>query len=188
MMGFRIRDVEEDFESQDVVYRDHLEKFNKKNNGDLWRYFYWDFFHDGIISSIFFKKGMGEVEFLMSCPNIKKKKGNDFEYVNVDFKCTFTNVAYFLFDNKDSVNDYEENFTFLYAEVNSLKKIIEEKQLKYDEDFCSLIIEVIGGVESSFIEMVFSGVHVEAIENTAFELMLESESFKVPIYEKDSDK
>jgi hypothetical protein len=165
-------------------YQEHLSRFNKSENSDLWRYFYWDFFHDGEINKITFWEEMGEVVFFITCPNIKRKTGNKFEFINLEFKCTFRDVVHFHFehDNPEDFNFNQYNCPiFLASEINTLTEIIEKRSSE-DNDFASLIIEVLGVDNSFFIELVFSQVDVEAIENTAFELMLASDDFEVPIY------
>ena len=55
-MDFRIRDLSSDDASRselaDIAYREHLAAIDKSRDLDLWKYFYWDFFHDGWIRSI----------------------------------------------------------------------------------------------------------------------------------------
>jgi hypothetical protein len=179
-MGFRIRS-----ESSNNAYLNHLEKYDKSNHTDLWRFFYWDFFHDGIINEISFQNGADEVIIDITCPNIKRKTGiNDFEYVNVDFHCEFSDVVYLNFEKhkekEENENDDSGALSFLSSEINSLSERIGDA-----EEYQSLIIEVMhsnGPGNSSYVEIVFRDVIVEAIESTAFELMLASRDFEVPIY------
>ncbi|WP_027360594.1 hypothetical protein [Desulforegula conservatrix] len=187
-MTFKIRtDADDLYES---AYREHLSRFPKRNHTDLWRYFYWDFFHDGQIRDIIFRDGADKLIIEISCPNIRRKTGkNDYEYINIDFLCTFSDLFYFKFikgaDSEDTDRSNSGRFTFLSSEINTLAEHIPAKK---DDDFgeyMSMIIEVMpayGSGDSSFIEFVFGGVSVEAIENTAFQLMLASPDFEVPIY------
>ena len=91
-MAFRIRsecvNVEQDeYESKEKLYRDHLEKAAKDKDRDLWRYFYWDTFHDGYIKKVSFWDTPGTITFHITCPNIKKRKGDYFE--SEPCHCTF---------------------------------------------------------------------------------------------------
>jgi len=57
-MGFQIRsDNDEQYKASMESYRKHLETFDKGSNTDLWRYFYWDFFHDGCIKELTLRNG-----------------------------------------------------------------------------------------------------------------------------------
>ncbi|MHC5116649.1 MAG: hypothetical protein ACYSQY_06220 [Planctomycetota bacterium] len=58
----------------------------------------------------------------------------------------------------------------------------KNKDGKEDVDFHSLILELAGSNTSSYLEIVFSQVDVSPIEPKAFELMLTSKDFYVPIY------
>ena len=194
-MPFKIRSTDdnakkEEWESREKLYREHLKPFEKQNNSDLWKYFYWDFFHDGSIEKIVFWENPGDVVFDICCPNIKRKKGERFEYINVDFKCIFRDVVYFHIDHDHSeefVHKQQYPFTYIASEINTLSDIIEKNKLidedgDVDTEFYSLILEILGAETSFEIEMVFSQVDVTAKENTAFELMLASEDFYTPIY------
>lgn len=196
-MAFRIRctdyENEEYWKTKDKVYREHLAKFNKHNNSDLWKYFYWDFFHDGLIEKIVFWENPGDVVFHTCCPNIKRKRGEKYEYINVDFTCTFRDVVYFHINHERSeelVYEQQSPFIYIASEINTLSDILKKKMI-VDEDgeteFYSLIIEVLGAETSFEIEIVFTQVDVVAKENTAFELMLASDNFYVPIYREDED-
>ncbi len=108
-----------------------------------------------------------------------------YEYINVDFHCEFSRVVYFKYDKyieEKSDDKASGSFTFLYSEINTLSEQIDRQ--KEGEEYQSLIIEVMPSyaINSSYIELVFGDVLVEAIESTAFELMLASSDFEVPIY------
>lgn len=81
---------------------------------------------------------------------------------------------------------------YLFSEIDSLTEIIE-KNKTYDEDgdvsdiFHSLIIEVLGQNTGFYIEMVFNYVDILPKEPIAYELMLASDDFYVPIYREDED-
>ena len=194
-MAFRIRSGvyvdEEGYESKEKLYREHLAKFNKNNNRDLWKFFYWDFFHDGWITKIEMWEKPGDVVFHITCPNIKKKNGESFDFIDVDFKCIFQDVVYFHMDHPDPeallFKKQVLPFGFVASEINTLTEILERKKI-VDEDesneFYSLVLEL--EADHPFeLELVFSEVDVKAAEKTAFQLMLASDHFFVPIYNKD---
>jgi len=194
-MGFRIRsdsDDDEIYEASMRAYREHLNKLSqdKAVGSDLRQYFYWDFFHDGWIEEIVFRNGTAEVQMEIVCPNIKRRtKNGDFEYINVPFLCIFRDVAYFKFERTiEEENEYHYDpgqFTFLYSEIDTLPEL-PTFQPKDDNSGGnnSLIIEVLPAHArcSSFIEIVFREVAVDAVESVAFQLMLASSEFEVPIY------
>jgi len=198
-MGFKIRtdnegsNDKERYETSIAAYRKHLEKFDKRSNTDLWRYFYWDFFHDGCIQDISLRNGADELIIEITCPNIKRRtKGDDFEYINVDFTCTFTEVALFRVqklleeEEEDVKYRYPGIFQFLCSEINTLPELTAfNKNREEFEKFDSLIVEVTyqnSPNYSYYIELIFNSLSVEAVENTAFQLMLVSPDFEVPIY------
>ena len=200
-MGFRIRsDYEDDQirETSMLAYQEHLKKLCQGElvGGDLLRYFYWDFFHDGWIEEIVFRNGTAEVQVKIVCPNIKRKtKDGDFEYINVPFLCIFKDVAYFKFERTvEETNECCQDpgqFIYLYSEIDTLPELhrFQPKNGVDEDDYNwgrknSLIIEVLPmhRNSSSFIEIVFGEVAVEAVETTAFQLMLASSQFEVPIY------
>lgn len=185
-MGFVIRsDDPEIFNEQEKLYRIHLEKFDKSNLNHLWRYFYYDFFHDGEIKEIKFKNGACNVSFLISSPNIERRRGMRSEHIVIDFRCTFLDVVYFNFENRNRNNNLKDTFTYLSSEINTIDEYVNIKKEKNHEGFNTLIIEVLNGKESSFIKIAFQDIFVEAVENTAYELMLTSDAFNIPIFKED---
>ena len=57
-MSFKIKanDADDtDFDKKEKKYYSHIKKFNMNNNSDLWKFFAYDFFHDGIINKISFE-------------------------------------------------------------------------------------------------------------------------------------
>jgi hypothetical protein len=190
-MAFKIRTEGGDlYESAEKAYREHLSKFSKRNHTHLWRYFYWDFFHDGQIGDIVFRNGTDNLIIDITCPNIKRKtSGIDFEYTEVSFRCTFTDVVYYKFakgrHSEDSNKPDSGPFNFLYSEINTLTEHIPPKTEDNFKEYQSLIVRVMcadGPGNSEYIELVFGEVWVEAHESTAFQLMLASSDFDVPLY------
>jgi hypothetical protein len=200
-MGFRIRSDYEDDQIREAsmqAYQEHLKKLCQGEliSGDLLRYFYLDFFHDGWIEEIVFRNGTTEVQVKIVCPNIKRKtKDGNFEYINVPFLCTFKDVAYFKFERtvEEENECYRDpgQFTYLYSEIDTLPELLSFQPKKDidDDDYNfkrknSLIIEVLPMYtnSSSYIEIIFGEARVEAVETTAFQLMLASSQFEVPIY------
>jgi len=183
-MGYKIRvnDDAENYDEQIQKYKEHLAQFNKRKNTDLWKYFYWDFFHDGDIEDIHFTRGSRQIAFHMSCPNIKRLNENSYEYINVEFKCEFRNVIHFHLDAKDA-DDFDDTdvFEFNSSEINTLSDMLDKDDDEYD--YYSIIMKLYTPGGTAYLEMVFEGLYVEAIENTAYEIMLGSDKFDVPIYE-----
>lgn len=202
-MAFRVRskcvNVEQkEYETKEKLYREHLDKISNIN-GDLWKYFYWDTFHDGGIEKIAFGDSFGDVTLHISCPNIKKRKGDSFEYIlePIVFECHFTGVVYFSHKYDDAeglINERNSYIEYLFSEIDTLTEIINENYITgEDEDgeedinFHSLILELAGSDTSSYLEMVFCQVDVHPKEPIAYELMLASDNFYVPIYKKGQD-
>ena len=206
-MAFRIRSKcvnveQEEYESKEKLYRDHLEKYAENKDRDLWKYFYWDTFHDGYIEKVSFGDTLGDVMLHISCPNIKKRNGDSYNYIlaPIEFKCHFKDVVYFSHEYDDSeelINERYPYIEYLFSEIDTLTEIINKHYIKgEDEDgedseedvvFHSLILELGGSDTSSYLEMVFSCVDVHPKEPLAFELMLASDDFYVPIYRENED-
>lgn len=207
-MAFRIRKTDVDYdnikqfqkeyEANDKLYREHLKNISQNKDRDLWKYFYWDTFHDGYIEKVSFWETPGNITFHMSCPNIKKRRGDSHQYISpsIEFECHFRNVVYFSYEHDDfhelANQLYCSSFEFLYSEIDTLTEIIE-KHKTFDEDgegiwdYHSLIMKVMAGDTSFYIEMVFSQVDIYPKEPIAFELMLASDDFYVPIYREDEN-
>ena len=115
----------------------------------------------------------------------------------VRFNGHFRNVVYFSYEHNNfhelSNQLFGSPFTYLCSEINTLTEIME-KHNSFDEDgyeddtFYSLIMEVLPGDTCFYIEMVFEQVDVHPKEPIAFELMLASDDFYVPIYREDEDR
>lgn len=187
-MNYRIRSsVTENATEKDATYRLHLKKYDKSNESDLWRYFYWDFFHDGSVENISFSSGLREVSFEIECPNIKRKlTEHDYEYVNAKFICRFLGVRWFALEHDVEEESIQEcRAYFLSSEINSLDEFIE-KYSDHEDDYgemSSLIIEL----NSGFMDIVFRTMRVEAVEPLAFSLMLTDVHHDVPIFLKEHE-
>jgi hypothetical protein len=80
------------------------------------------------------------------------------------------------------------SFIYKYSEINTLPGLQQINKGEEYPEYSSLIMEVAseqGPANSSFIEIIFGNVYVEAKENAAFQLMLVSPDFKVPIYREE---
>ena len=90
-MAFRLRrkcvNVEqEEYETKEKIYREHLDKIPNIDE-DLWKYFYWDTFHDGRVEKISFgdykpSTLASEITEQMNRPIIEKCK-NDILVVQI---------------------------------------------------------------------------------------------------------
>jgi hypothetical protein len=125
-MDFRIRNPdgnEADFERCEDAYRQHLKRFKKSSNTDLWQFFGWDFFHDGSMESIHIRGDLQTVVIRVNCPNIKRLKADgDYEYINVMFECTFHTVSTVTvqYETPEHECDVKKSDTiFLDAEINT---------------------------------------------------------------------
>lgn len=185
-MEFRIRkdtDNDAEFKAGQKAYVKHLGRFNKTSNSDLWKFFYWDFFHDGDIKYINISADLKKVSIKLGAPNIKRfLPSGDFEYKNVDFVCTFHNVIHLEINNK-SISEWlpynAQPATFLAAEINT-SPMLAEMQVK--DEFYSLLIEAMAGDNVIWLELVFSQVDVEAEEPVAFSFMEANSQFEIPVY------
>jgi hypothetical protein len=140
----------------------------------------------------------GNISLTMSCPNIKQRIGDSFGFVlaPVEFECHFRNVMYFAYEHDDfhelTNQIYCPSFSYLYSEIDTLTQKIE-KHKEFDEDGIevppanSLIMKILAQDTSFYLEMVFSQLDVYPKEPIAFELMLASDDFYVPIYREDED-
>ncbi len=180
VMRFRMRDYD-DFSK----YEKFLNRFKKSSNQDLWKFFYWDFFHDGIIENISISHDLKTVTIKIKATDIKRQLPNgDYEYINAAFICTFENVIHFEMKNTSPsrwIPGQTQWATFLYAEINTFPNL---NKLKGKDKFYSLLIELVLGVNDDqiWMELVFSQVNVEAEEPLAFSLMESDPKFEVPVY------
>jgi hypothetical protein len=190
-MNFRIRKPDADeaeFEKCEKAYRQHLKRFEKDTRTYLWKYFGWDFFHDGSIESLGICGDLKTVVMRLSCPNIKRLKANgDHEYVNVMFECTFHTVSTFTvqYEIPEHSWDVRKNATqFLDAEINTspiLNSFGPEDERNPDPHY-SLLIRLEADYSIIWLELVFSEVDVAADEPAAFALMESDPRFEVPTW------
>ena len=194
-MSFSIRNVDaDDFAKCEEAYRQHLKRFKKTSNTDLWKYFSRDFFHDGDIDSIRIDGDLKTVVIRLGCPNIKRFKADgDFEYAYVMFECTFRNISTFAIQYETPEHSWDVRkslTTFLYAEINT-SPILASLQPQDDHDpdsQYSLLILLNADNSTIWLEMLFSQVDVVADERTAFALMEVDPKFEVPAWSQEKDK
>jgi hypothetical protein len=185
-MIYKIRSSVTDHDPEkDASYRKHLKQFNKRNDGDLWRFFYWDFFHDGVIENINFSPGLTEFSFEIWCPNIKRYVvEHDYEYVNAKFLCRFQGLRWFSLENDEDEGHGGGKAYFLSSEINTLDEEIRKYSVPEDEyEMNSLIIEL----DSGYMCLVFCSLSVEAIESLAFSMMLSDKQHEVPIFRTEDE-
>lgn len=188
-MNFRIRNPDsDDFAKYEKAYYWHLEQFKKSSNTHLRKFFGWDFFHDGVIGSVEIQGDLKTVVIRLTCPNVKRfKPDGDYEYINVGFSCTFRNVSTFTIqcETPEHCWDARRNSTlFLDAEINTSPMLAGFKALDEDgaDHFYSLLMRLLAGDSTIWVELIFSQVDVIADEPTAFALMEVDPKFKVPTY------
>ena len=190
-MQFKIRDLDSDdvgvFGAADARYRAHLERFKKSTSGDLWKFFYWDFFHDGYIDQIALEDGGTKLRLHIESTNIRRLLDDNgaHEYVNVGFTCSFQNVVAMTWEREDPEPwDFGDSFRgFHYAEINTspLLQALPQDEDSGDDTWRSLLIQLAGD-HDSWLEVVFSQVDVFADEPAAFALMEASPQFAIPAY------
>jgi hypothetical protein len=196
-MNFRIRNLDGDeaeFEKCENAYRQHLKRFEKDTCTHLWKFFGWDFFHDGSIESIQIRGDLQTVVVRLNCPNIKRLKANgDYEYINVMFECTFHTVSVFTvqYETPEHGWDVRKNDTiFLDVEINTspiLDSFGPENELEPDPHY-SLLIRLLADDSIIWLELVFSQVDVVPGEPVAFALMESDPKFEVPTWSADRDR
>ncbi len=191
-MNFRIRNPDsDDFTEHEKAYYRHLEQFKKSSNTDLWKFFGWDFFHDGAIKSIEVQGDLRTVVIRLTCPNVKRFRSEaDYEYVNVGFECTFRNVTSLTIQDEElghAGGVYKYDALFLDAEINT-SPILDglAPTDEHDPDFrYSLLIRLLADDSIIWLEMIFSQVDVVADEPAAFALMEADPKFHVPTWSEE---
>ena len=189
-MSFRIRkdSDSEDYQIQERVYRDHLDKIRSSCEPDLWRYFAVDFFHDGRIETI----ELGhETQISLWCPNIKNlQKPGDHIYVAALFRCKFRRVIWAEYSApfEDTCNDnstdegpsafISKNLVFSHAELDSLKTEIEAAEEKHGRKYHSLVIEI--GPDGEFFSLIFASLIVEAAEPLGLAALQSNPAYHFP--------
>jgi hypothetical protein len=190
-MNFRIRNPDSDELTKYDAYHQHLKQLEKTSNTDLWKFFGWDFFHDGSVESIQIQGDLKTIMIRLNCPNIKRFKSNgDYEYINVMFECTFHTVSTFTvqYETPEHSWDARKNATqFLDAEINTspiLGSFSPEDELNPDPHY-SLLIRLEADYSIIWLELVFAQVDVVADEPAAFALMESDPKFEVPTWSAD---
>jgi hypothetical protein len=194
-MNFRIRNPDsEDFTKHEKAYYQHLGQFRNSPNTDLWKFFGWDFFHDGAVKSIEICGDLKTVVVGLNCPNVKRfKSDGDYEYINVGFACTFKDVSIFTirYETPERSSDVRRNPTvFLDAEINTSPSLdcFEPQEESDPESHASLLMRLLADDSTIWVELVFSQVDVTADEPTAFALMESDPRFEVPTYSRERDE
>ncbi len=189
-VAFKIRVDSENpkYKKQEEIYRNSLQKYDRRNNPDLLTYFGNDFFHDGNIENFTVTDDFRSLSFRILCPNIRKLTSNyDGHYLNVWFKVAFQDVVSFTlesyrvdkYNNPLSLN--ERSVLFMASEINSLRAKINSFERIYKQKFNSLIIDTLPIFRT--FSIIFGGISVEAEEPLAFSQILNEDDYDVPIYE-----
>lgn len=187
--SFRIRETDADapdFEAREARYRTHLRALDLRPDGDLLRYFGFDFFHDGTISRIAISEDAQSLSFKVEGPNV----WDGARYLPpLGFTCHFQDLVQFhlsalkLDRHNDPLDLRERGVSFMYAEVDSLTEEIEQVRKRYKRPFHSLIIETRPMCRD--LALIFGEVSVQADEPLAFERLLKDPSYRMPIWERD---
>lgn len=189
-MGFRLRDVETDdldvLHAADSRYREHLSRFNTRSNSSLWKYFYWDFFHDGWLTRFSVGDDLRTVTLSIVCPNIKRFDDTGaFKYVNATFDCEFRHVVE-LTMNVDPPGAVDEDLscaTLMYAEINTSPMVASLSAADPDDlQWYSLMFEFDLGGPTQWLEVVFRDISIVPQEPVAFALMEADPRFETGTY------
>lgn len=187
-MAFRIRKDDNDTARQqgEQAYCRHLEQFSKSSNCDLWKFFYWDFFHDGGILSLDVGPNLKTVAMRLNCPNVERLRpdGPD-EYVSIDFTCTFENVISLHIEEDPptpSSRTQDADATFYAAEINTSPLLGTLPASEEADRFSSILMDLMTHDSHIWMEIVFSGLRVEPEEPAAFSLMEASPQFEMPTW------
>jgi len=187
-MPFRIRKESDGawWEDPEGAYRRHLDQFPKTSDRDLWKYFYWDFFHDGSIQSIDVGSDLKTVVMRLGCPNVERLRSDgQREYLNVDFTCTIRNVIHLHIEEDPPTQWYdtqEAYAVFHAAEINTSPRMEAFADSDEMDRFSSMIVELRAHDSVIWMELVFSSLSVEPDEPVAFSLMEASPDFEVPTW------
>lgn len=190
-MAFRIRKEydNDQWAEGEKAYFKHLEQFSKESDGDLWKYFYRDFFHDGQVQSLDVGPDLKTVVMGLACPNVERLRSDGRrEYLNVDFTCTFQNVVHLRIEEDPPTSWYdaqEAYAVFLAAEINT-SPLLETHAGDEEDRSSSMLIELLAHDSVIWMEIVFYDLRVEPDEPVAFSLMEASPEFDVPTWSPES--
>lgn len=172
-------------------YLQHLIKYPKYNNPDLWTFFHNDFFADGCIEAIRFENNLSTLVLELSCPNIVQKTGPDtLNYLNAGFTCKFHQISHFTLKSENpefGICTDISSAIFISSEINShpdLRFIVEED----DEIDCNYSLLIQGLVDDPFwLEIIFEEMEVTPNEPLAFALMQSHPDFEIPFFVPKAD-
>ena len=187
-MTFRIRKEDDRawWDDPESPYRRHLDRFPKTSDGVLWKYFYWDFFHDGCLRSVEMGPNLKTVVMRLNCPNIERVFSDGRrEYLSVDFTCTFENIVHLQIERDPPIQGYDVQDTeavFLAAEVNTSPQVGTWADRDEMDRLSSMIVQLLAHDDIIWMELVFSNLRVEPEEPVAFSLMEASPDFEVPTW------
>lgn len=183
-MAFRIRkpdlESDQDFQASEQAYLNHLKSFDEQSHSSLWKYFATDFFHNGVIRSVSFSLGLKSLVMQIECPNIKRRMGDDCDYISLDFICEFRGVISFTLHNENPElvdTSYAESSTFIGSEINTAVP-----QELSDKKLCSLMIQTLEADRRIWIELVFSNLSITPEEPVAYAILESDPRFSIPVY------
>lgn len=186
-MAFKIRrpyQSRERYEAAEKTYFAHLAQFDSRADTDLFKYFGWDSFHDGLITSIKFNRDLGVVEFVIGCPNIRipdPKLG----YSNapaVEFICRFSGVVQFSVGNESHLDGKTRRIAiprYLYSEINTG---VSRRHLKVNPGLSSLRILALGANKQIWIELTFTSLSVRPKDPVALSKFLGTSGVEFNLY------
>jgi hypothetical protein len=196
ILDYKIRkevDDDTEFKKNLADYFKFINKFNHQTNPDLYKYFVYDFFHDGEISDLTFSDAFRTLTFKIVCPNLKIGDADNYKYVDASFQCRLGGIAWFHMDtnriNKynDPLDERSDWIEFYSSEINTLTEQIAFYNKKYkDRRFYSLIIHT--RPSDRTFGLIFEYINVMPEEPIALELLLKDYGHLQPLYEKEAQK
>jgi hypothetical protein len=142
------------------AYQGHLRRIRRDIPRDLWLYFVDHYFHDGEMHVVRYDVRTRRLELVIDAPNIKKRKGDDFEYVTVKYRCVFEGVDHFRASASygSPRSDYRPWY-YLAGEVETIPHNPADRQ-RPRRSLHSLVIEA----DPGWLEIVFRELTVRPVQ------------------------
>ena len=187
-LPFRIRkpniDSRDKYQHAQDLYFCHLDSFQNGPGTDLWKFFGWDFFHDGKITSFKFNPDLSEVQMQIKGCNFRTfDDSGDFNYEEpMDFVCTFRNVLKFSIDQESSENfDVRKRSrpTYLYSEINTA---LPKSSAIANSQYSSLLIQALGCEDYIWVKIIFKELNVLPKDHARFEQLQSNPKTDSPLF------
>ena len=183
-----------DFQRKMTAYDAFLAARRASIPPNLWRYFRYDFFHDGVILAVTPDATCRRLNLTIDCPNVeytrspaelpapgaKRGYASDFEFVNVAFEIQLFDVyRWAVLQGSEKLSRNREGPQFLSAEIDTEDALIAEATQATDdeEEHHSLIIEA----DLYDMVVIFQSIGVQPLEPVATELMMRDPRYRFPL-------